>query len=96
MGFIIKSFFWVGIVILFLPRDPAELKAPVTAANRVAAHPAKALVALASAGAGFCQTRPEVCESAMLTTAASRDILSGTAKTIAAKLAKKPEPDPAP
>ncbi len=83
MGFILKSIFWVGIVCLFLPRDPSAVKAP----KALAQISATSVIDMAAAGAGFCQKQPEICESALKTGAASRDILNLAAATLSATMA---------
>ncbi len=87
LGFILKSIFWVGIVCLFLPRDPAALKTPEMVAN----ISTTTVLDAAAAGARFCEKQPEVCESALKTGAAGRDILSMAASTLSGQLSKDPE-----
>ncbi len=87
MGFIIKSIFWAGIVCLFLPRDPSALKTP----KAVARVSSATVLDVAAAGAGFCRRQPEICESALKTTAASREILSVAATTLSNTLSDKPK-----
>jgi hypothetical protein len=87
VGFIFKSIFWVGIVCLFLPQDPAALKTP----KAVASLSSTTVIDAASAGAKFCQKQPEICESALKTGAASRDILTKAAATLGAQLSDKSE-----
>lgn len=87
MGFIIKSIFWFGIVCLFLPRDPSALKAP----KAVAKISSATVLDVAAAGANFCRSQPEICESALKTSAASREILSAAAITLSNTLSDKPK-----
>ncbi len=87
MGFILKSMFWVGIVCLFLPRDPSALKTPKVVANLSA----NTVIDAAAAGANFCKNQPEVCESALKTGAASRDILAIAASTLSTQISSSHE-----
>lgn len=87
MGFIIKSVFWAGIVCLFLPRDPSALKTP----KAVARVSSATVLDVAAAGASFCQKQPEICESALKTSAASREILSAAATTLSNTLSDRPK-----
>ena len=86
MGFVFKSLFWAGIVVLFLPR---ELSAPD---HRMMARAHKsvvngdALLDAASASAGFCRAQPEICESALKTGSAGRDIFAAMAAGLSARL----------
>ncbi len=90
LGFILKSIFWVGIVCLFLPRDPSALKTPKVIAN----VSASTVLDAAAAGASFCQKQPEICESALKTGAAGRDILGVAASTLTHSLTETPENNP--
>jgi len=91
VGFIFKSLFWVGIVLLFLPRDPSALKSFAKTPSNMARISTSAVVDAASAGAGFCQARPEICESAVQTGSAGRDIVSAVATTLSGHFRQKHE-----
>jgi len=85
VGFIIKSVFWAGIVCLFLPRDPSAMKTPKAVARASSAT----VLDVAAAGVSFCRNQPEICESALKTSAASREILSVAATTLSNTLSDK-------
>ncbi len=87
MGFIFKSIFWVGIVCLFLPRDPAAIKTP----KAIAKVSTATVLDAAAAGASFCRTQPEICESAIKTGAAGRDILAVAARSLSGVMSDRAE-----
>ncbi len=72
MGFLLKAGFWVCVVLLFLPREHGQIKQPRITAKISAAS----AIDLANAGINLCQHQPAVCEAAMKTGAASKDILA--------------------
>ena len=93
VGFIFKSIFWVGIVCLFLPRDPAAIKMPKApkAPKAIVKVSTSTVLDAASAGASFCRTQPEICESAIKTGAAGRDILTLAARSLSGVMSDKAE-----
>lgn len=76
MGFILKTGFWFGIVLLFLPVG----KKTMSGTRQLAETSAQSLVDSAQSAARFCLDKPEVCEATARSTK-----LAGEYATLAAK-----------